>query len=482
MMGDSISGYTVSGCQPEDSMWGAICQEVSRVNPGKTCTFYNRGIGGQVWAHANNLPNSFPWWYTNQSKQWLDYVHDLNPDLLFLAFGMNDSNGFDASQMHAVIDKILLWTKVPSIVIVTNPVPSIATTYGGGSGFGDKTSQEGRDYVANYERCVAEFYGYGLLDINRQFNLIRDGRDITNCYGTMLALQSGAYAVGTECHEYAFEGGISSWTNGKAIRCTVSANGSDYVDITKNGTTLSIYAQSSGRIPYYTNTYTLPYANIGSIGIRITSTRCVVTVEGETEVFRFNLLRHGGLFTPRISWNDNQTSGPFATYTLSQSTPEPVNQSLTDEDIFGNPENPSAGNVLPYGGNGVNHYSSLGISHIVRPVVESAGLHQRTHCGSTGTILQGSGTIVLANNFSAVRNGSVVTMAGACAISGSASTTLLFTLPLGFRPSADRWIAVPKSTAGGWSHTQIKVGTDGTVTLYDTAPIFVIDVSVSFQI
>ena len=91
MMGDSLSGYSVSDCTPPDSMYGCIVQHIKEKNPDTQISFYNRGIGGQVWGNANNLPGAFPAWYVDRQKPWLDYVgNDSNLLIVFYVQIMPD--------------------------------------------------------------------------------------------------------------------------------------------------------------------------------------------------------------------------------------------------------------------------------------------------------------------------------------------------------------------------------------------------------
>lgn len=482
MMGDSISGYSVSGATPPDSMWGSLCAEISRKNPSANINFVNRSIGGAVLANANGIGNAFPAWYTNTSTPWLNYVQALNPDLLFLAFGMNDSAGFDAASFHAVMTKIKAWNKVPSIVFVTPPQPSMATTYGGGSGFYDYDAQEGRDYVAGYIRSYAAREGYGLMDINRQVNLLRDGRDILNCPQGLKVTTSGAYALASRpCHEYYFNGGVASWPDGGILQASTGPSTGDWVRIVKSGTALTITANTSGAGIYKTINYTLPNATLQSISISVSATTCVIALDAESEISRFNLLKHGGEFRPRLSWSTNPTAGPFDTYILSLGSPLLVAQTLTDDMIYGAP-NASAGENTPFGGNGVNHYSAEGVARIVRPVVESLNLEQRVVAMHSDIIAPDGSGIVVQKPLRAYREGNIVHISGSASVTSSAVDKLIFTLPEGFRPSTQILQAAVKLFSNVWSPCILRITATGEVRLYDVATAASVEMNISFVI
>ena len=479
MMGDSISGYSVSDCTPTDSMWGVITQHIDDLDASRKFTFVNRGIGGQVWGNANGLPSQFPAWYTNQTKPWLDYIQELNPDLLFLAFGMNDAQGFDAASMHAVLNKINAWAKVPSIVLITTPNPAMSTLYGDGVGFYDKESQEGRDFVAGYTRAVAARYGYGLLDFNRQTNLLRDGRDIISCPMGIQTNFPGTHFISTSpAHSYYFEGGIVNWPDGNSVRFVVGAGTEDWVTVTKSGTALNITARTSGAGNYEVINYTAP-STISSLSLSVTSTEIVVAVDGATEIARFKCLRHGGEFLPRVSY-PNVASGPFSGYILSLGYPELVSQSLFDDDIYGTP-GVDAGSKHPNGGNGVNHYSSVGIAHIVRPVVRQAKICKKPAIKLSGVITPSPTNIIVQENITAVKVGGVVSVSGVVAVGGVGLQTLICTLPVGFRPKFSQMVTVQKLVGTTWSSSKIFVNANGDMSFYETAPANAVHINVQFS-
>lgn len=482
MMGDSISGPSISGAAPNDSTYEAICNEISRKNPGIAVQFYNRAIGGAVWANANGIGNAYPAWYTNQSQPWLTYVQNLAPDLLFLGFGMNDSSGFDAASMHAVVDKIKLWPKVPSIVFITTPQPSMATTYGGGSSYYDRAGQEGRDYVAGYTRAFATRKGYGLLDVNRQFNLLRDGRDILACPLGQQVVQAGTYALASKpCHEFYFKGQVGTWPDGGIVRIMIGPNPNDWVECVKSGTALNITANSAGEPSYFVQNVTLPSTTLLELNVAVSATTVIIGTDDFTELARFNCLRHGGEFTPRISYRTAPTSGPFTTYILSLGSPLLVQQTLTDDMIYG-PPNAGATENSPFGGNGVNHYSAEGLNYVVRPVVESLNLEQRAAPLFSGIIPPDATGIVVQKDLKAYRNGNIVHMAGSASVASAAVDKTIFTLPVGFRPSAQILICGTKLVSGNWTPCVIRIAATGDVHLFDVAAASSVELNISFVI
>ncbi|WLH86041.1 hypothetical protein [Pseudomonas sp. FP2338] len=106
-------------------------------------------------------------------KTWLNHGRDLNPDLVILMSGANDTTGdgnTNASQIIAVLDTMAGWTKPPSVALAPAALP--ASTYG---------YQDAIQVSANVMRGIARSRGLTLLDINRLFHLHRYAKDVDNC-------------------------------------------------------------------------------------------------------------------------------------------------------------------------------------------------------------------------------------------------------------------------------------------------------------
>jgi len=248
IMGDSISTDGPNALSNADSMVSIITRKIVSDNNGRKITVTNRAIGGQTWLNANTKPTGFPLWYEDTSKNWLDYVRNDSPDLLILAFGMNDANGFNAGALHAVVNKINEWDKVPSLLFITNPVPAISTTWCNGSGFYATIYQEGRDWAAGYARSYAKFYGYSILDINRQFCLLRDGRDYIGIPLAQKNIYKQTYIKDTSLivRDFSLKGDIASWPINKTLAVKVGIGELDIVYLTNSEGKLKITAFCEG--------------------------------------------------------------------------------------------------------------------------------------------------------------------------------------------------------------------------------------------
>jgi len=394
-MGDSISTGGGGGINPApngvsygESMWSVITKKIQNDIPHKDFSFINRGIGGQTWLNAND--NTRPsvgiaYWYT-EDKPWLDYVEDLKPDLLFLAFGMNDSNGFNSGAMVSTINKINAWDKVPSIVFITTPVPSLATIYPDGTGFGFVGSQfqEGRDQVATYTRSYAEFYDHGYVDINRVMTCVRDGYD--NATSNMSRVEtdvvppSGAYtnSGGAGARDFSITGEIKGTAteieailNGDngVVTCRIGFSSSDLVFINSSGDgTIQLQLNATGLGSYKVVQTGFPFPTQDfTLTVDVTNNVLTVLVDNLT-IGTHKVIRKASLFPVQFGYQGFAT-GPFSLITFNKGVSESVGKSATDSEIWGLSDL-TADTKLPKGGNGINHYAAGGIAKVVVPAFE----------------------------------------------------------------------------------------------------------------
>ncbi|TQD17706.1 hypothetical protein FKC82_00365 [Enterobacter hormaechei] len=483
IMGDSISTDGPDALSKSDSMASIISAAIAKQNPNRTINFLNRAIGGQTWLNANTKPTAFPAWYQDTSKEWLEYVKADSPDLLILAFGMNDANGFNAGALHAVVDKIKAWSKVPSLIFVTNPVPAIATTWSGGSGFYATIFQEGRDWAAGYARSYAKHYGYSVLDMNRQFCLIRDGRDYLS-----VPLRRGGFFYQSYIHDtsliardFTLSGDIAAWPDGKVLSVKVGAGDLDTVFIVNQGGNFKVTALCQGQIytPYVDITTSVPVVVGQTLDVSVQN-NVFTLFSGITRVLSFNLIRTGGELALVAEWQDAPGSGPFVSVTANVGNYLECQYTARDSDIWGHDDG-TASIKLPEGGNGINHYSSKGLDLIVRPVVEAFDFSKKSIESSVEISSFNTNVTALTPIF-AVRVGNQVSLSGNIKCSSSASYKL-FDLPVGYRPTIQRIVQTGSLGSGSWEVCILAIGADGGVTLSAGSATTLITLdSVSFEV
>ncbi len=465
IMGDSISTEGPDALSKSDSMASVIAKKISNQNPDAAISFLNRAIGGQTWINANTVPTGFPAWYTDHSKPWLDYVKDDAPDLLILAFGMNDSNGFNAGALHAVVDKIKAWPKVPSLLFVTNPVPSMATTWSGGTGFYATIFQEGRDWAAGYARSYAKHYGYSVLDINRQLCLIRDGRDYLSVPLHRAGIYSQSYIHDTSviARDFTISGEVASWPSGKTLLVKVGVGDLDVVYITNQAGVFKITAFCQGQISlaYLDLTTTTPVTVGQTLDISVQN-NVFTLFSGITQVISFSLIRTGGELALVAEWQDTPGSGPFVSVTANVGNFLECQYTARDSDIWGHDDG-TANTKLPEGGNGINHYSSKGLELIVSPVVEAFDFRRKA-AETSVPISTFNANVTALTAISARRSSKQVTLSGRVSCT-SAAPYKLFDLPADYRPSTQRIIQTGSVGTGSWELCILSIETTGAVNL-----------------
>lgn len=465
IMGDSISTDGPDALSKSDSMAAIISSTIAKQNKNRSISFINRSIGGQTWLNANTKPTAFPAWYTNTSLDWLDYVNADAPDLLILAFGMNDANGFNAGALHAVVNKVKTWTKVPSILFITNPVPAIATTWSGGSGFYATIFQEGRDWAAGYARSYAKFYGYSLLDINRQFCLIRDGRDYIDIPLHRAGVYNQSYIHDTSliARDFSISGQIANWATGKTLAVKVGVGSLDIVYITNQAGVFKVTAFCEGQqsLAYVDQTTTVPVTVGQTLDVSIKN-NVFTLFSGITQVISFNIIRTGGELAVIAEWQDTPGSGPFVSVTVNVGNFLECQYTARDSDIWGHDDG-TANIKLPEGGNGINHYSSKGLELIVSPVVEAFDFRQKLIKTTTGITALNTGVTALTALTAKKINDQVF-------LSGQLKSTTvapykLFDLPADLKPSSTRIITTGSVGSASWELAVLEITTSGAVNL-----------------
>ena len=365
-LGDSITQASDSMSMPLTSLWGAIRMEISRQNRHKAFTFHNRGIGGTAWITATTYPVvQLPAWYTNPTRNWLEYLRDLAPDVVVIAFGMNDENNEILPNMVSVLGTLAGFAKRPDILLVTPPVPTLQGAQG------VRIAQEKRDANAGIERTYAARHDIGLIDAHRVFCAARDGFDL---YGQQFIRVANAdqaitlpWTMPQECTDFVLDvrngAGLNGYAAGGAIiTCTLSPQPGNDISLRISGGLWQYRVRSSGSREQvaWTNT---ALASIDRIAITATSEGWVTVWLSDQPVYEGWVERFGGLFTPRLGRDGDET--PFSATMMHAAigVPRIVRPSCIDDDIYRitAAERPSNNT---FDGASPNHASAQGIANI----------------------------------------------------------------------------------------------------------------------
>ena len=381
IMGDSIATDTPTTTFDEtDSLWGQLQRAIVRSNPSLTFTFENRAIGGSTWTNANpsTLLNTtgltLPSWAGAGTDSWLTIVEAMTPDMLILAWGMNDRENFVTAQFRAVVQEILSWTKVPDIVFINTMVPN---RYSSDATISSDVSQNGRLFNAHYIRTWAAYNGFPCIDLNRQYCKIVQGFDPRSTYFTGTASATSQiipYTAPETQQDFGIEivttASAALWS-GKRIKLTTSyqgPNGGSWLELYDDAGFLAVefvaIDDGPGRYLQYTSAVVTPTA--GSINIKIFIKDDWVRITlGTSVVFEGLIYRHGGTYSPILSVTSG-TVGPWNIRTWIAIW-VPNNPALNDYELWGSTDTSAS----VEGGNDLNHPTSKGAAFIYRDLFDA---------------------------------------------------------------------------------------------------------------
>lgn len=388
LIGDSLGTYGANTISASDALATRLSEKLAADNPTLEIAFKSRAIGGQTFGTADDVPvTSFPIadrypWYTDDMRPWLDYVEDLSPDIVFISFGMNDKQNFDRTKLESVVSKIEAMPTSPQIVFVTNMAPNLSP-HPDNASFGSYIEQEGRDSVAGWVRTYANYHGYPLIDVNRTFNMVRDGRDILDTYlveqDEVTFGSASAYIADADqaCRDFSLKAEIeaAAWTNLQPLSInlcgtSVNSDGANNVVFVDDdagflrfkffrGGPSSLYLQVTSEIPTpIVDTEVEISLRNGEFSFRLYPASA--GADAGVQPFTQKVITYGGLFIPTIFYFGGGGAGPVLSATLSVGVERPYKPAVTDLDLWGEPTSGTGGNRPITGGNGVNHPTSQG--------------------------------------------------------------------------------------------------------------------------
>ncbi|GLO03283.1 hypothetical protein PPUJ13061_31810 [Pseudomonas putida] len=466
LVGSSTGAWSPNSIDTASTVARMLADRIARYNPEKNVKFYNRCIGAQSYDQLDGIPTLFPAWYTDHAKPWLDYIKDLSPDVVFIIMGSGDSGAMSYTRLKSVTDKINAFTKVPDIVYITQPSvnPDPHPNY---AAFGTKDALEGRDYAAGLIRSFAQYNKYGMIDANRVGGIVLDGRDLLDTISERKvsgqAISGGEYSSPYNAHDFSFRvefpgdaAAIDTYFLNAAnpVFFRVGAGlsdlrGGDIVFVRKNGSgnfRFELFAKNAGnyavidtQVAFPTGPFSLDVFKSGNtVGVSVANAE-------DTAFMMFPIIAHGGEFSPQFGCRNG--GGPFSVLAyLNLGTPKQYLPALTSQQAWGE-KSAGATTQYPYGGNGVNHFSSLGTTFIYGPLLNREVLSAARMGDGTYTPVVGDVTNTVAPVPGVAmwsRSGDTVTVNGAVSITPQASGIVQVDLSLPV-PSN---LAVPADLAG----------------------------------
>ncbi|QJC78971.1 SGNH/GDSL hydrolase family protein [Pseudomonas umsongensis] len=474
IVGSSTGGWAADSIDTGGGVTPMLQRLLGKYNPEKNISFYNRCIGSQTFAALNSKPTSFPSWYTDTGRDWLQYIADLAPDTVYIICGSNDSSSAERPVIKSILDKLAAFAKSPDVVFFTQPSvcpdpdPAFASS-------GTRASQEGRDYAAGLVRSMARYYKKGLIDANRMGGIVLDGRDILDNASMRILpsipVTSGRFAPGLSTIDFSmslnFNGSAAAndaaflvgATNPVFVKTGAVGANSDsgdiaYIQKTAEGF-LRVQLYSDGLyqtlttgVVFPTTSFTLDVIKVGNV--------LTLSFNGSEDIARvsFNIIAAGGEMYPRTGYY-NLTSGPWTSVVLNVGLPKLYKKLLTSQEAWGLP-NPAASRQMPYGGNGLNHLSSLGTREIYGRVMDTPALRGvNTDFGEYSPGLTpgtGTPTVTAPVTWAWTRNGNIVHVDGVVSVSLASGSTCSFSATLPIVPAVlnqDKTIALIMSTGAG---------------------------------
>lgn len=478
IVGSSTGTWAADSIDTGNGVAPMLQRLLGKYNPEKNISFYNRCIGAQTFAALNSKPTTtaFPSWYTDTGRDWLQYISDLAPDAVYIICGSNDSSAAERPVIKSIIDKLAAFAKPPDVVFFTQPSvcpdpdPAFASS-------GTRAGQEGRDYAAGLVRSMAQYYKKGLIDANRMGGIVLDGRDILDNVSMRILptipVTSGRFAPGLATIDFSmsltFIGNaaandaafLTTATNPVFVKTGAGGANSDsgdiaYIQKTADGF-LRVQLYSDGLyqtlitgVVFPTTSFTLDVIKVGSV--------LTLSFNGSEDIARvsFNIIAAGGEMYPRTGYY-NVTSGPWTSVILNVGLPKLYKKLLTSQEAWGLP-NPTAARQMPYGGNGLNHFSSLGTREIYGRVMDTPALRGGTsdfgeYTPAPGLVASGgTPTLSVPVTWAWTRNGNIMRVDGLVSVALASGSTCSFSIPLPIVPavlSQDKTIVLVTGPGAG---------------------------------
>jgi hypothetical protein len=389
LVGDSTTTAALSLMGLTEWMQAYVSRKLRFDFANKPIQVVELGIGGTTWAHLASSAAvtgvTLPAWYTNTSARWMSYLAAQQPAaMVIFNFGQNDNSTFDVLAVESVLTEIKAWAQVPDFVFLTNYCPANSQ-----ASWGDRPGQEAREFAAGYTRTFCRRKGYGLLDVGRQADIVRDGFDpvsgamqhfiyspsslaITTPWSFPAANETLHFALNFSCNPMApvFAAGklclqIGANPDNILILERDSGTGNLAYSVQSCTTSLSPPALFAPGVTLYLSVpktvTTLSTTQTGGFTVvcEVRDAQLYMRVSNNTASLDIDLTvdRYGGLFQPRLFMSD----GSAQSFTVALASSFVVNKhmpQIIDHEAF------------DY--SGPNHITSVGMARVYEPVIQAA--------------------------------------------------------------------------------------------------------------
>jgi spore coat protein U-like protein len=328
-------------------------------------------------------------------KSWIDHVEDSEPHLLIVAFGLNPQmdDGIFA-HLDGIKTAIAGWSTVPSVVLVPPMRPH--TSY---------QDQRRAQAIARIYREYAKRNAWSFIDVNRMHNMLRDGVDESSGLwqadnSHLMTWDNWQLISGTmtQNDDYTITLGANSFVALNIDSHDVSVQVTSILGDTDNTGVMLMRARDESVLAESGTFPQSSFLRASKLSLQLWDPTAQVgssygfTPDGAGDIFRFDIVGaryeayiNGVLRNSAVSYKNMRAGrvvvGAFGGTTggmvlknpkVMYRNPAQGLKMLTDADILGSPYSGSDFSTrYPYGGNGANHPSSIGVQRLYGPPVSA---------------------------------------------------------------------------------------------------------------
>lgn len=398
--------YAPDGVTKEDSYVLKFMDMMMQQFPDKSFNMYNYAIGGTILTEWNQNKT-----FEATTKAWIDFVKDASPDLLVIGFGMNHSSAISSAGFSYNQKKVMDYIKanfnpIPDVVFVTTPrciyIP-------GNADWGTFLHQALRMNAANTCRTMALEQGAYVADVGRLSDIKRIGLDYLKPISKKVDLSkftvqlTGVTDNGNGTYSFSPNGKMilkDRYMKDFTLRLTLEFNVSNAGS--ENDFTIHFNKLDSGQTdnrcvinPKTTTVATLnSYLRIGdyqdwtndggfqtggyNFGSSLEGQDIVLTISKKNNVVDYKygidelrVIRDIADVVDAPGWIQLAYSSGngclLKGIEIFEADYPNYSQTITDDQMYGGYASGDYGVKQPYGGNGVNHPSSIGVQEIYTP-------------------------------------------------------------------------------------------------------------------